>query len=277
MKILETVASLQKIRQTLNCSIGFVPTMGALHQGHLSLMEKASQENEILVVSVFVNPTQFDEASDLDNYPRTLEKDIALIEQLNPEALLFCPSVDEIYGETPYVKTYEFESLDLLMEGASRQGHFQGVATVVERLLNLVRPTRAYFGEKDFQQLLIIRKMVEQTALTTEIIGCPIKREADGLAMSSRNQRLTKEQRLAAPLVFETLQKARSLFQSKPPESVYLEVQAIFESKPDWELDYFTICDSETLAEITVLEVQKARGFIAAKLGDIRLIDNIPF
>lgn len=277
MKIVETADSLQKIRKELNGSIGFVPTMGALHQGHLSLMKKACHENEVLVVSIFVNPTQFDNASDLEGYPRTLDNDIELIKQLNPNALLFCPSVTEIYGEKPRVKTYEFDSLDLSMEGRSRKGHFQGVATVVEHFLNLVRPTRAYFGEKDYQQLLIIRKMVAQTRLTTEIIGCPIKREEDGLAMSSRNQRLTKEQRISAPFLFKTLQKARSLYQQNSPENIRLEIQKMFAKKPEWELDYFTICNSETLAEITVPESKKARGFIAAKLGEVRLIDNLPF
>ena len=277
MKILKTTQSLQETLGSIQGLVGFVPTMGALHQGHLSLIQKSLEENPVLVVSIFVNPTQFDNPVDLEKYPRSLANDLSLIKQIAPDALVFTPSVSEIYGNTVDAKEYAFEGLDRVMEGASRKGHFQGVATVVEQLLNLVKPDSAYFGEKDFQQLQIIKKMVAQRKYTTTIVGCPIKREPDGLAMSSRNQRLSSEQRLQAPLLFQALQEAKSLFQSQNAAAAHRHVEALFAAQSQLNLDYFSICSEENLMENQLDKPEKVRGFIAAQLGEIRLIDNLKF
>ena len=277
MKILKTAKSLQETRKGIGRLVGFVPTMGALHEGHLSLIQKSLKENPVLIVSIFVNPTQFDSPLDLEKYPRNLTHDLSLIEQIAPDAIVFTPSVSEIYGNTVHTKNYAFEGLDRIMEGASREGHFQGVATVVEQLLDLVKPDKAYFGEKDFQQLQIIKKMVSQKKHPTTIVGCPIKREPDGLAMSSRNQRLSNEQRLHAPLLYQALQEAKSLFQKQNATAAHRHVEALFAAQTHFTLDYFSICSEETLMESHVDKTEKVRGFIAAQLGEIRLIDNLKF
>lgn len=277
MKILKTAKSLQETRKGIDGLVGFVPTMGALHEGHLSLIQKSLKENPVLIVSIFVNPTQFDSPLDLEKYPRNLTHDLSLIEQIAPDAIVFTPSVSEIYGNTVHTKNYAFEGLDRIMEGASREGHFQGVATVVEQLLDLVKPDKAYFGEKDFQQLQIIKKMVSQKKHPTTIVGCPIKREPDGLAMSSRNQRLSNEQRLHAPLLYQALQEAKSLFQKQNATAAHRHVEALFAAQTHFTLDYFSICSEETLMESQVDKTEKVRGFIAAQLGEIRLIDNLKF
>ena len=277
MKILKTAKSLQETRKGIGGLVGFVPTMGALHEGHLSLIQKSLKENPVLIVSIFVNPTQFDSPLDLEKYPRNLTHDLSLIEQIEPDAIVFTPSVSEIYGNTVHTKNYAFEGLDRIMEGASREGHFQGVATVVEQLLDLVKPDKAYFGEKDFQQLQIIKKMVSQKKHPTTIVGCPIKREPDGLAMSSRNQRLSNEQRLHAPLLYQALQEAKSLFQKQNATAAHRHVEALFAAQTHFTLDYFSICSEETLMESHVDKTEKVRGFIAAQLGEIRLIDNLKF
>ena len=277
MKILKTAKSLQETRKGIHGLVGFVPTMGALHEGHLSLIQKSLKENPVLIVSIFVNPTQFDSPLDLEKYPRNLTHDLSLIEQIAPDAIVFTPSVSEIYGNTVHTKNYAFEGLDRIMEGASREGHFQGVATVVEQLLDLVKPDKAYFGEKDFQQLQIIKKMVSQKKHPTTIVGCPIKREPDGLAMSSRNQRLSNEQRLHAPFLYQALQEAKSLFQKQNATAAHRHVEALFAAQTHFTLDYFSICSEETLMESHVDKTEKVRGFIAAQLGEIRLIDNLKF
>ena len=277
MKILKTAKSLHETLSGIKGVVGFVPTMGALHEGHLSLIQKSLKENPVLVVSIFVNPTQFDNPLDLEKYPRSLLNDLSLIEPIAPDALVFTPSVSEIYGNTVDSKAYAFDGLDLVMEGASRKGHFQGVATVVEQLLDLVKPDSAYFGEKDFQQLQIIKKMVSQKKHATTIVGCPIKREPDGLAMSSRNQRLSAEQRRKAPLIYQSLQEAKALFQKQNATAAYRHVEAIFSAQKALTLDYFRICSEETLMENQLDKAEKVRGFIAAQLGEIRLIDNLKF
>ena len=208
MRVFETILSLQKEITSLkkNNSIGFVPTMGALHKGHLSLIKQAKLENNIVVVSIFVNPTQFDNKADLDKYPSTLENDLKLLKKVHCD-LVFVPSVKEIYSEYIQSESFNFGGIENEMEGKFRDGHFNGVGTIVKRLFTIVKPNNAYFGEKDFQQLQIIKKLVEIEKLPIEIIGCKIFRENDGLAMSSRNTRLEPAYRDVAPFIFKTLKK----------------------------------------------------------------------
>ena len=193
-------------------AVGLVPTMGALHEGHLSLIQKALSENDIVVVSIFVNPTQFNNAEDLEKYPRNLSGDIKTIERLSQEVVIFAPEISEMYESTPKAISFDFGGLDKVMEGKFREGHFQGVATIVEKLFELVKPTRAYFGEKDYQQILIIKSMLEQRKLPVTLVPCPIVREKSGLAMSSRNERLSPEGRKQAAFIYSVLQEAQKLF-----------------------------------------------------------------
>ncbi|WP_196895421.1 pantoate--beta-alanine ligase [Aureivirga marina] len=256
-------------------NIGFVPTMGALHQGHISLVKKAKQENEIVVVSIFVNPTQFNNASDLTNYPKTIDADLKMLEEANCD-VVFIPSVEEIYDENVNSENFEFDGLEKEMEGKFRPGHFDGVGTVVKKLFEIVRPTNAYFGEKDFQQLQIIKKMVVKNNLPVNVIGCSIFRESDGLAMSSRNMRLTQEQREASPFIHKVLLEAKSLFINEKGNGICKWVTEQFENQPELELEYFIIADEENLKEMkTINENVKYRAFIAVFAGEIRLIDNI--
>ncbi|MGC6422072.1 MAG: pantoate--beta-alanine ligase [Flavobacteriaceae bacterium] len=277
MRLFKKQRTLQTFLAKKTDTIGFVPTMGALHQGHLSLIEKARKENTLVVVSIFVNPTQFDQTSDLDNYPRTLDADLDLLEKMDPNILVFAPDSQEIYGPQPSRKTYDFLGLDQVMEGKIRSGHFQGVATVVEKLFGLVMPQTAYFGEKDFQQLQIIRKLVADKNLPITVVGCPIIREKDGLAMSSRNRRLNPSERSNAPILFRALSEAQQLFRSQDKKTAYQHVEQLFEQQPNVILDYFTICEENTLTEVISSQQTNIRGFVAAQLGDIRLIDNLPF
>ena len=263
------LAQFQNIR-----SIGFVPTMGALHEGHLSLVEIAQEENDVVVASIFVNPTQFDKEEDLIKYPKSIEKDLKMLEPYCD--VVFVPSVKEMYPELVASKKFDFKGLDQVMEGAFRIGHFDGVGTIVKRLFEIVQPQKAYFGEKDFQQLAIIKKMVEIENLPVEIIGCPIRREKDGLAMSSRNQRLTKIQRKEAPLIYQTLLKSQSMFEKSDVQAVKKMVHQTFENNGILRLEYFEIADSENLKPITTKEMGHTyRGFIAVFADNVRLIDNI--
>lgn len=272
----ETKSLQQKIKSLKNgATIGFVPTMGALHEGHLSLVEKAKKENEIVVVSIFVNPTQFDNADDLVNYPKTLEKDLSLLKAANCD-IVFTPSPEEIYANDIQSQSFDFDGLEFQMEGKFRAGHFNGVGTIVERLFEVVKPHKAYFGEKDFQQILIIRKMVEKRNLPVKIIACPIHREQDGLAMSSRNMRLTTAQRAAAPFIYETLKKAKIKFGTKNASEVLNWVENEFKNHPILRLEYIEIADEETLLPVeTKNPSKKYRAFIAVFAGNVRLIDNI--
>lgn len=258
-------------------SIGFVPTMGALHQGHLSLVSQGLQENEMVVVSIFVNPTQFDNSEDLEKYPRTLERDIALLKTVSEtKIIVYAPKVTDIYGNNVVSTSYDFDGLEQEMEGAFRDGHFDGVGTIVKRFFEIVTPDRAYFGEKDFQQLQIIKKLVEKYNIPVEVIGCEIFREANGLAMSSRNERLKPAYKLAAPFIYETLQSAKNKFGTKSATKVTEWVTKQFEKHDLLELEYFTIADIETLKPIKRKSKQKQyRAFIAVYADDIRLIDNI--
>ena len=201
-------------------TIGFVPTMGALHNGHLSLMSFSLQTNTITVVSIFVNPTQFNNPEDLKKYPRTLPEDLEKIKNLNTEIVVYAPDVSDIYKGKTSTKSFNYDGLEHVMEGEHRPGHFDGVGTIVKKLFDIVNPTNAYFGEKDFQQLAIIKKMVEKEQLNVKIIGCPIFRETNGLAMSSRNERLSKPERQNAAIIFETLQEAKKLFITKSVKEV---------------------------------------------------------
>ena len=259
-----------------NGSLGLVPTMGALHQGHVSLVAKSNLENTTTVVTVFVNPTQFDNKKDLDKYPSTLETDIALLEKISKEIIIFAPIPSEIYGEEVRSQSYDFGGLDEVMEGEFRKGHFEGVGTIVEKLLILIGPNRAYFGEKDFQQLQIIKKLVSLRNIPVEIIGCPIVREPTGLAMSSRNERLSSSLRKEAAFIYHTLLSAKNKFGTKSAKIVMEWVQDQFEKHTDLELEYFSITDIEKLRPIQRKRPNtKYRGFIAVYAKDVRLIDNI--
>lgn len=277
MKFYNTNISLQEdiLRLKNKTSIGFVPTMGALHKGHLSLIKRAKKENKFVVVSIFVNPTQFDKKEDLDQYPRTLEKDLELLDSVDCDAV-FVPAVDDIYKDQILAVNFDFDGLELEMEGKHRLGHFNGVGTIVKKLFDLIKPNKAYFGEKDFQQLQIIRNMVKKNHIPINIIGCKIFREKDGLAMSSRNVRLTEEQRIMAPFIYKTLKKAKKKFKENSIPEVLRWVQKEFENNSVLKLEYFEIANIETLKPSKRKSKKvKYRGFIAAFAGNVRLIDNI--
>ena len=258
-------------------SLGFVPTMGALHQGHLSLVKSALANNNFVVVSVFVNPTQFNSSSDLNKYPRSLAKDIKALETVSKDSILiYAPEVEDLYGCKIKSESFNFMGIESLMEGNSRPGHFNGVGTIVKRLLQIVNPNKAYFGEKDFQQLLIIKKMVEQEGLEVKIVGCPIEREPNGLAMSSRNGRLSPKEFHESAMIYEILQTVKQKFSSEDIASTCDWVLRRFNNNPLFELDYFQISDIESLMPIKEkIPNKKYRAFIAAYIGDVRLIDNI--
>ncbi len=259
-----------------NLTIGFVPTMGALHQGHLSLMQQSLDNNQITVVSIFVNPTQFNNPEDLSKYPRTLEADTKKIESLDSDIIVYAPSVEDIYEGNIQSETFDFEGLENQMEGKFRPGHFDGVGTIVKRLFEIVTPTNAYFGEKDFQQLQIVKKMTQKSNLPVNIIGCPIHREENGLAMSSRNERLSSEQRKEASIIFKTINNAKILFQTKNAEEVTQWVKTVFDKNPNFELEYFQIAEEDTLLPcIKKSKNKKYRAFIAVFVNNIRLIDTI--
>ncbi len=259
-----------------NTTIGFVPTMGALHQGHLSLIEKSLNENQVTVVSIFVNPTQFNNPEDLEKYPRTLEKDTQKIETISKDVIIFAPSVEDIYEGKTIAKAFDFDGLENQMEGKHRPGHFDGVGTIVKRLFEIVTPTNAYFGEKDFQQLQIVKKMVEKHQLPVNVIGCPIYRELNGLAMSSRNERLTPQQKEDASLIYKTLKTAKEKFGTESAKEIADWIESVFEKNPEFKLEYFQIADEDQLLPIDKKDnTKKYRAFIAVFINDIRLIDNI--
>lgn len=258
-------------------SIGLVPTMGAFHSGHLALIQQALDNNDVVVVTIFVNPTQFNNSEDLLKYPRNLESDINTLKTLGSNNILvYAPTVEDIYPDGAISKSYNLGAIENLMEGEFRPGHFQGVATIVEYLFIAVKPNRAYFGEKDYQQLQIIKKLVEITSQPIEIIPCPILRESDGLAMSSRNQRLTPMHREAASFIYQTLKTAKNKFGTKSAKEVTNWVINEFKKNTSLELEYFSIAEQTSLKPvIRKQKFKKYRAFIAAFAGDIRLIDNI--
>jgi len=257
-------------------TIGFVPTMGALHQGHLSLLEKSLSENDITVMSIFVNPTQFNNAEDLEKYPRTLEKDVEKMSVVSNEIIVYAPSVIDIYEGNTVSELFEYDGLEHQMEGKHRPGHFDGVGTIVKRLFEIIKPNNAYFGEKDFQQLQIVKKLVSKHHLPVTIIGCAIFREKNGLAMSSRNERLSPKARKKAALIHQILTDAKTIFEQKSSKETIQFVEKSFKKHPEFELEYFEIADEETLISAkTKAKNKKYRGFIAVFIEKIRLIDNI--
>lgn len=256
--------------------IGFAPTMGALHDGHLSLYQKAREENDLVVSSIFVNPTQFNNAEDLEKYPRTVDRDIEKLKESALVDVVYLPEVEDIYPEKAKSKSYDFGGIEKEMEGASRPGHFDGVGTVVEELFRQVQPDQAYFGKKDFQQLAIIRELVRQLKLQIKIIGVPIFREQHGLAMSSRNERLTNELKLKAGKIHETLKWVEESFPKTPLPEIHEKVKEVFENDQDMELEYFIIADENNLKTATTLEKDKKyRAFIVVVVAGVRLIDNM--
>ncbi len=256
--------------------IGFVPTMGALHQGHLSLLEQSLAENEITVLSIFVNPTQFNNADDLKKYPRTLEKDVKLVEKLSKNILVYAPSVSDIYEGNTISTSFDYDGLENQMEGKHRPGHFDGVGTIVKKLFEIVKPTNAYFGEKDFQQLQIVKKLVSKYKIPVNIIGCEIFRETSGLAMSSRNERLSESARNESKLIFQILSQAKDKFETKSANEVVSFIEKEFKKHTNFTLEYFEIAAEDTLLTCKrKVKNKKYRGFIAVFIENIRLIDNI--
>ena len=259
-----------------NSAIGFVPTMGALHDGHLSLLRKSLQNNKITIISIFVNPTQFNNVSDLKNYPRTLQKDVLKIKTISDLIIIYAPSEDDIYEGKTTATSYDFDGLEHQMEGKFRPGHFNGVGTVVKKLFDIVKPTNAYFGEKDFQQLQIIKKLVEKNKLPVKIVGCEIFREKNGLAMSSRNERLSESEKNQSALIYATLQEVQNLFKTKSAKYVTNFVQQKFKSQSLFELEYFEIADENNLLTCKrKSKHKKYRAFIAVFVNSIRLIDTV--
>lgn len=277
MKVFESVKELRaELDKAEQSGIGFVPTMGALHAGHRSLVERARRENGTVVVSVFVNPTQFNDKNDLKHYPRTPEADARLLEEAGADFVLM-PTVEEIYPQ-PDTRQFDFGLIDKVMEGATRPGHFNGVAQVVSRLFDIVRPARAYFGEKDFQQIAVIRAMVKQLNIPVTINACPIVREGDGLALSSRNTRLTPEQRQKAPLIARTLKESTTFVPGKSVQEVIDYVVNTINSDPVMEVEYYEIVDGNTLESIkNWSDTDYPVGCITVYCGEVRLIDNIKY
>lgn len=256
--------------------IGFAPTMGALHQGHLSLYEYAKKENDLVLSSIYVNPTQFNNQQDLEKYPRNVERDLEMLKKSGFVDAVYLPVTEELYPQGLKAEEYEFDGLENEMEGQFRPGHFNGVGTVVERLFEHVKPDHAYFGEKDYQQLAIIRKMAEKKNLPVKISGVPTLREESGLAMSSRNERLSAKQRENAAIIHETLVKVNDWFRIITIPEINKRVSEIFEKQPGMVLQYFKIADEETLRETDFFYVDRSyRAFIAVFAGDVRLIDNM--
>lgn len=279
MKVVNTIIELKSILDAYRekgMSIGFVPTMGALHNGHASLVERSVSENDITVVSVFVNPTQFNDKNDLKNYPRTLDADCALLERVGA-AVVFAPTVEEMYP-TEDTRQFSFEPLDTVMEGACRPGHFNGVAQIVSKLFYAVEPHKAYFGEKDFQQLAIIREMVRRLAFNIEIVGCPIVREEDGLAMSSRNTLLSDDERERALTISSALFASADFAKVNTLAATKAFVEDMIDDTDGLELEYFQIVDGNTLQQIEEWgDSDYVVGCIALFCGNVRLIDNIKY
>ena len=277
MKVLrnkKTLVDYIERHKEMGKKIGFAPTVGALHLGHISLYETAKKENDEIISSIFVNPTQFNNPDDFEKYPQTLENDLKLLEKAGVDAV-YVPKAIDIYPEGLKSKHYDFDGLDNEMEGKYRPGHFDGVGTVVEELLRQVQPHNAYFGEKDYQQLAIIKKMVEKTKLPVKIHGVLTLRENSGLAMSSRNLRLTEKQRKEATIIYETLLKVKEWFKVLSVKEIKERVEKIFQDS-NFELEYFIIADEKTLKETDFFYKDKSyRAFIVAYAGDVRLIDNM--
>ncbi|MBO7609934.1 MAG: pantoate--beta-alanine ligase [Muribaculaceae bacterium] len=279
MKIISKVDLLkQAVREAREkqLSVGLVPTMGALHEGHKSLVERARRENDVVVVSVFLNPTQFNNADDLRTYPRTAEADAALLEACGVD-IAFMPSVEDIYPE-PDTRVFHLGPVAEVMEGAMRPGHFNGVCQIVSKLFMMVEPDRAYFGEKDFQQIAVIRAMIKQLGFNLEIVQCPCVREADGLAKSSRNVRLTPVVRRVAPAIYRTLKESLNFAADHTLQQTHDWVVATINAYPEMDVEYFSICDGTTLQPLENWEDSEyVVGCITVYCGDVREIDNITY
>lgn len=257
-------------------TVGFVPTMGALHEGHLSLISESLTQNNYTVVSIFVNPTQFNSVEDLEKYPKTLESDCAKIKSLSDTVIVYAPAVNDIYDATITAEHFDFDGLENQMEGKFRPGHFDGVGTIVKRLFEIITPTVAYFGEKDFQQLQIVKKLVEKLKSPVKIVGYPICREQNGLAMSSRNERLSASERNEAKLLFQTLTEVQSKFSTDSITSISSWVTSVFQLHPTFKLDYFQIAEEATLLPCESKKNNtKYRAFIAVFINNVRLIDTV--
>lgn len=279
MEVLKNKKTLQDFverQKEMGKKIGFAPTMGALHNGHLSLYEMARDENDLVISSIFVNPTQFNNAEDLEKYPRNIDRDILILKNSRLVDAVYIPEVKDIYPEKTESQHYSFDGLEDEMEGKSRPGHFDGVGTVVEELFNQVKPDNAYFGEKDFQQLAIIKKMVEKKKLPVKIKGVPIYRAGNGLALSSRNQRLHEDRREASKIIYETLKKVNDWFRVITVPEIKQRVADIFDHQQGMKLEYFLIADEDTLKETDFFyKDKKFRAFIVVVVDGVRLIDNM--
>ncbi|NQY05018.1 MAG: pantoate--beta-alanine ligase [Flavobacteriaceae bacterium] len=279
MIISKTKAELKKHLSLLKDdkkTLGFVPTMGAFHEGHLSLVKKALADNDYIIVSIFVNPTQFDKEEDLVNYPKALDADVNLLKSVSDNISVYAPSVNDIYGDNTASEHFNFGGIEHEMEGKFRTGHFDGVGTILKKLFELIMPDHAYFGKKDFQQYRIVQKLVEILKLDIKIIGCEIYRETSGLAMSSRNERLSEEMRKEAAFIYKTLQEVRDLFKNKSANQVKKWVISAFENNEFLTLEYIEISDIENLKPVKRKSKNKTyRAFISVFADKIRLIDNI--
>lgn len=271
----EASAKIARIR-SLGNTIGFVPTMGALHQGHISLQERSKKENDFTVYSIFVNPIQFNDAEDLEKYPRSEESDLKMLSEAACD-LVFMPSVQEIYPEKS-TAVYDFGHLDKVMEGEFRPGHFNGVAVLVKRLFDIIQPHRAYFGEKDFQQLAIIKALVNMLVLPVEIVACPIVREASGLAMSSRNENLYPQDRETASVIYRTMIRAKEKVPALSPDEIQEWARSQINAAPGMQAEYFSLVDADTLLPVKEWKPgQRVISCVAAHIGGVRLIDNMMF
>ncbi len=271
----DLITHLNNLRED-NFKIGLVPTMGALHKGHASLIRESLKENNYTIVSIFINPTQFNDKIDLTTYPKNLIKDCNYIDTISDNIIVFAPEISEIYGKKLFVKKFNFRSLDRFMEGQNRKNHFNGVATVVICLLDIVKPNNAYFGEKDYQQLRIIQQLVNDVNLPINIIGCKTIREEDGLAISSRNLKLNKHYRKFAGKIFEAINYTKINFNSMSIDDTHEYVNNFFDNIIEIKLEYFTIADSEFLIPVNQkIDNKQYRAFIAVELNGVRLIDNI--
>ena len=275
MPLYHTLKALNSARSSYKGNaLGVVPTMGALHQGHLSLISKATRENEVVWVTIFVNPTQFDKKDDLDKYPESLVADVAAIHEISPDIHIFAPTASDMYPEGLAARAQTLDGLDKLMEGADRPGHFDGVITIVAKLFEALQPHQAYFGEKDFQQLQVIKKWGKDRHIQTRIIACPIVREANGLAMSSRNTQLSIEDRNEAGFIYQTMLKCKNKLLDKA--AVYTTIKEAFSAHPNFDLLYVLCAEEDNLKEVDdLVSANNPRLFIATSVGGVRLIDNI--
>ena len=275
MQVVRTVAELRRLRRSLGCSVGLVPTMGYLHEGHLALVRQARKDNSALVVSIFVNPTQFGPGEDLGTYPRDLDRDLKLLEAEKTD-VVFVPSEGEMYSPG-FSSWVDVEQVSECLEGASRPGHFRGVATVCAKLFHAVQPTRAYFGQKDAQQVVVVKRMVADLNMDLEIVVVPTVRESDGLAVSSRNVYLSAEERRAATVLYRALSLAKRLWQDgeKAAERLRREMTALIQEEPLARVDYVSVADAVTLEELELID-RPALASLAVRIGQARLIDNVP-